>query len=273
MTHDEFLECLRRTGRYETAPERVRRLPRRLPWWATTVYWCRTVYLVLTRALMAKRGRFDDLAWSKGSTFALRTLEMAGAEITIEGVENLAGVDGAVVYVGNHMSFLETFILPSLVLTAGGASFVVKESLITYPVFGAIMRATNPISVTRKNPREDLRQVLTAGKELLEGGRSVVIFPQATRSTAFVEANFNSLGAKLAVKAGVPIVPVAVKTDFVANGRWLKDFGHVQPDRPVRIAFGSVLEGTKSKDLHARTVEFLRGKLSGWGVPIEAAGD
>lgn len=271
MTYDDFIECLRGTGGYATPPECVRRLPRRLPAWASTVYWGRTFYLVYTRAAMARRGRFDALAWSQGSAFALRTLELAGAQVTIEGVENLAGIDGPVVYVGNHMSFLETFVLPCMVLTAGDVSFVVKESLVTYPVFGAIMRATNPVCVTRKNPREDLKQVLTAGKELLEGGRSVVIFPQATRSTSFVEGQFNSLGAKLAVRAGVPIVPVALKTDFVANGRWLKDFGSVHPDRPVHFAFGSVLSGTNAKELHRQTVEFLRGRLAGWGVPIVAA--
>jgi peptide chain release factor 2 len=61
--------------------------------------------------------------------------------------------------------------------------------------------------VTRRHPREDLKQVLTEGAEHLAQGRSVLVFPQATRSTSFDPSTFNTLAVKLAARASVDVVP------------------------------------------------------------------
>ena len=61
------------------------------------------------------------------------------------------------------MSMMETLILPVMVQPIKPVTFVVKETLLSYPVFKHIMLSRNPIAVTRTNPRQDLKTVLNEG--------------------------------------------------------------------------------------------------------------
>jgi 1-acyl-sn-glycerol-3-phosphate acyltransferase len=156
-----------------------------------------------------------------------------------------------------------------MILPFHSVTFVVKEALLRYPVFGAIMRAVKPIAVQRQNPRKDLKLVLEEGRRLLAQNRSIIIFPQATRSVAFNAEAFNTLGVKLARKAGVPAVPVALKTDFQQNGRLIKEMGPVRLKKTVHIQFGSPVsvEGN-GQTAHSQVVSFICRNLSRWGVEI-----
>jgi 1-acyl-sn-glycerol-3-phosphate acyltransferase len=97
----------------------------------------------------------------------------------------------------------------------------------------------------------------------------VVIFPQSTevtRSAVFDPAMFNSMGIKLARKADVPVVPVAVKTDAWGTGRILRDFGTIDPSKKVHFSFGRPMEVKDSgKEEHRKTLEFIMEKLKQWG--------
>ncbi len=263
MQELDIITALKETGHYRTPPENRSWLARRCQIWASLKFHVCNTYIVCYGAHQARTGTYANPEWFHTSNYVLNLVERAGGELNIEGYDTITSLREPVVFIGNHMSLLETFLLPSLLLTAGDVSFVVKKALTTYPVFGHIMRATKPIAVNRQNPREDLKTVLQEGAELLGQNRSVVIFPQATRAE-FSEAKFNTLGAKLAARAEVPVVPFAVKTDFLANGRFIKDMGKVHPERPVHIAFGPVLRTQDHKQLHADTVDFIRTKLSEW---------
>ena len=168
------------------------------------------------------------------------------------------------------MGSLETILLPIFILPFKDVAFVVKKSLRTHFAFGPIMRSVKHIAVGRENPREDLKQVLTEGAELLRQGVTVVIFPQATRSAEFDVEGFNTLGVKLAARAGVPVIPLALKTDFMANGQWIKDAGLVHPDRTIHFSFGSSLpvEGNGRTE-HAAVVKYIAGRLLEWGGTIK----
>jgi 1-acyl-sn-glycerol-3-phosphate acyltransferase len=160
-------------------------------------------------------------------------------------------------------------VLPTVIQPLKRVAFVVKKSLVEYPVFGHLMRARDPIVVGRTNPREDLKAVFEGGVERLRSGISIVVFPQRTRSPLFDPASFNSIGIKLAKKAQVPVVPLALKTDAWANGTLLKDFGRIDPSRPVHFAFGEpqLVQGCGAAE-HQRVVEFIRGNLESWGGKV-----
>jgi len=165
---------------------------------------------------------------------------------------------------------LDTFLLPGLILPFHRVTFVVKESLLRYPVFGAVMRAVRPIALARKNPRKDLKVVLDEGQRLIRNGCSVVIFPQSTRSARFDAANFNSLGVKLAKQAGAFVVPLALKTDFQANGRFIKEMGRVDPGKTVHIKFGSPLPVTgNGQATQQAVIGFIEENLLQWGGEIQ----
>ena len=238
---------------------------RRAGLWPNLAFYSRIVPIVYRASAKAKRGIYDDAAWSASSLDVVRALEHIGARFAIAGLDHVAGLKGPCVFIGNHMSILETFVLPCLIAPYRRVTFVVKESLITYPCFGHVMRSRDPVVVGRENAREDLRVVMEEGQKRLEAGVSIVIFPQTTRSEQFDARKFNSLGVKLARKAGVPVVPVALKTDAWSVGRLIKDFGPIRPERTVRFRFGEPMIVTGSgKEEHARVVEFLEAHLSAW---------
>ena len=93
-------------------------------------------------------------------------------------------------------------------------------------------------------------------------GISVVVFPQATRMVEFDAAGFNTLAEKLAGRAGVPVVPLALRTDFFRPGRWVRDMGPVDPARPVHVRFGpAVATDARGHGSHEALVGFITACL------------
>lgn len=269
MDVSAFQRRLRESGGYDTDPAARRGLDRllgRFDAW----YYTHVMAIVWSGYRAAVRGRFDNAVFAHCSLRTLRAVEACGGRVSIRGCGRMAALEGGRVYVANHMSMVETMILPCLALAFSDFAPVVKESLLRYPLFGAILRAVRPVSVSRRDPRADLREVMETGMAMLKNGRSVLLFPQATRSPVFDPAAFNTLGAKLAARAGVPLVPVALKTDFVGIGRRLRDFGPLDRRQPMRYEFGPPLaaEGN-GREAHQKAVAFLTATLSGWGVSVQ----
>jgi 1-acyl-sn-glycerol-3-phosphate acyltransferase len=221
---------------------------------------------VIQSGILARRGRLDSEHWVLGSWAAVRAGERAGGRYDVSGLQNIADDDDdAVVFVSNHMSSLETLVLGGFTIPFRDASFILKSSLLGYPFMGDILRAGQPIEVGRRNPREDLKAVLEKGGELLAKGRSVIVFPQATRSPTLDPAKFNTLGIKLARRAGVRVIPLALKTDFLANGRIFKDLGKVWPERTVHFEFGPPLAvDGNGREQHEAVIGFIGERLAKW---------
>jgi 1-acyl-sn-glycerol-3-phosphate acyltransferase len=163
------------------------------------------------------------------------------------------------------MSMFETIVLPSIIQPILPVTFVVKRSLLEYPFFRHIIRSRDPIPVSRENPREDFKTVISGGLERLEKGISVVVFPQTTRSSEFDSSKFNTIGVKLARKAKVPIIPIALVTDAWGNGKWFKDLGSIDPTKRVRLAFGEPIHvHGRGAEAHQQIINFIEGRLKHW---------
>lgn len=231
----------------------------------TVSFYIGMIGVVFRGARLAKRGRYHDQDWIDNSIDIMNSLERAGVRLHIDGMEHLHALDRPAVFIANHMSTLETFVLPGLIHPVRRCTFVIKPSLMDYPIFKHVMRSRNPVVVSRDNPRQDLITVLEEGAKRLENGTSIVLFPQTTRRPVFDPAQFNTLGVKVARKAGVPAVPVALKTDAWENGRMFKDFGPISPERPVRIRFGAPMDITgNGREQHEAIVRFITGHLDNW---------
>lgn len=252
---------------YETRPDTRRFLLDRLSFGSRAYFMLRFFDIVLRARSLALKGAYDTEDWASSSYDVFRVVEGCGGRFSITGLSNLSGFDGPAVFVGNHMSTLETQVLPCMIAPVKDATFVVKDSLVKHPFFGPIISARNPIVVGRKNPKEDLQTVLRQGQELLAAGISVILFPQSSRSTEFDPKEFNSLGVKLARNAGVPVVPIALKTDFWANGRYLKDLGPIECSKHIYFEFGQAMEihgtGKEENDL---IIQFIQSRLAAWGA-------
>jgi 1-acyl-sn-glycerol-3-phosphate acyltransferase len=247
---------------YTSGPRRVSLPARALP---SLTFYLEVLSIVVRASRKAKRGRYDTAAWCESSVETLRALERVGVTFEITGMDSFKMLDGPCVFIGNHMSTLETFVLPTIIAPYKDATFVVKQSLVEYPVFKHVMRSRDPITVGRSNPRDDLRAVLEGGTKKLNAGVSIIIFPQTTRTPVFDPAQFNTIGMKLAKKAEAPVVPFALKTDAWGNGKILKDYGRIDPSKKVRFAFGKPLwvrdRGTGE---HEEVLAFITGKLGEW---------
>lgn len=252
-------------GRYRTEDKAPSLLARLSP---TVAFYALFAEIVFRWSSVAKQGRYGTEEWSNSSLEVLRVLERVGVRFDVDGVEHYMNVGSPCVFISNHMSALETFVIPCLIAPYMDLTFIIKRSLVEYPVVKHVIRARDPITVTRTNPREDLRAVLEGGTARLRAGRSIAVFPQTTRSDVFDVARFNTIGVKLAKKADVPVVPVALKTDAWGNGRFMKDFGKIDPSKRVFFSFGKPLTvDDRGAAAHEAVIQFILSKLSIWGAP------
>jgi 1-acyl-sn-glycerol-3-phosphate acyltransferase len=254
--------CLNSESAYLTGGRPVSWLGRCCP---TAVFYSKILGIVYRAAKLVKRGRYDNQRWIESSLTTVRSLESVGGRFDLQGLDVIGRLQSACVFIGNHMSILETFVLPCLIQPHRDVTFVVKESLITYPLFGHVMRNRQPVVVGRDNPREDLKTVLEDGRKRLAANISIILFPQTTRSVEFDPKKFNTLGVKLAKRCNVPVVPFALKTDAWGLGRRLKDFGPIRPEKIVHIHFAEPLMVRGSgKEEHSAVVAFIEKKLAAW---------
>jgi 1-acyl-sn-glycerol-3-phosphate acyltransferase len=226
--------------------------------------------IVIRSRRQALKGIYDLDAWIKSSYDIFRLLEFSGGRFSITGLDNIRNSNKPVVIVSNHMSTLETLIFPCLIAQITDATFVVKDNLVEHPVFGPIIRSREPVVVGRTNSREDLVKVMTGGSDLLKKSITMIIFPQSTRKSYFSQSEFNSLGAKLAARNNVNIIPAAIKTDFWSNGKIVKDLGPLDRKKPVYVSFGKEIEVSgNGREAHEKVVKFITDHLNKWGVEVK----
>jgi 1-acyl-sn-glycerol-3-phosphate acyltransferase len=234
--------------------------------WGVYLHFFMTMFR--SRAL-ALAGGYNTEAWAASSREIITNLERCKARLHIRGMEGVRAAHGPVVFVSNHMSTMETLALPGLIVPMKPVTFVVKEKLMHGFFWGPIMRARTPIAVSRTDPRADLEVVLREGVSRLAAGISVVIFPQGTRKDVFIRSELNSLGVKLAARAGVSVIPVAVKTDYWGSSGMFRGFGPVHRDREIHIEFGPTIPVTgRGKAEHEQCLDFIESHLRSWGARV-----
>lgn len=148
----------------------------------------------------------DALAHATAIPWAKSLLKLAGCKVRVSGSEN-APANGSVLYVSNHQS---NFDIPILMAHIGQPTgFIAKESLEKLPLISQWMRHIHCVFIKRGSPR-DAAAAINQGIRFLKEGYSMVIFPEGTRSKDGTLQEFKPGALKLATKAGVPIIPVAI---------------------------------------------------------------
>ena len=272
VTLEDFRAALLDKGSYVSSPETLAPVPRPKGRWTTFSFnW--SMFFVFPYC--AVREFFRSLTTKLWGLCCFRTYQKAekfGIKVTADGWENRKDYKGPVVYLANHMSTLETIMLPPILLTYGPFNVFVKASLSRLPALKRAAAHMGLIPLGRKSPREDLMQVFNEGVARIRAGNSVLIFPQGSRERVFSRKIYSSIGAKLAEKAGVPVIPIAVKTDCAPtrpDGKgWLKDFGTVDPAKEIRLRCGPPMTGS-SKEMHQKVFDWIKAQLEEWGLPTE----
>ena len=271
----DFQAELRTTGAYRTHDD-CRAPSRAKPGiWTTLRYsWALTRVFPLC-ALAEPLGKLTTDLWAQFCFTSVTGAERLGMNMIIEGFRDRIAHGGPVLYLCNHMSMTETIVLPPTLLSFGPFSYVAKASLAHLPLLERAAEHMRMVPISRKSPREDLISILKTGVERIESGDSFLIFPQGTRCDVFSRKRYSSIGAKLAERAGCPVVPIVVDTRCQPTRKTgllrkvLKDFGPVDTSHDIRIACGPVIPCTKSKELHEAAFDWMASKLESWGLPVE----
>jgi 1-acyl-sn-glycerol-3-phosphate acyltransferase len=130
----------------------------------------------------------------------------AGIKVEVEGLERIAP-GGSFVFIANHRSNFDVpVILPFI---SAQFRFFAKKSLFSVPFLGYHLRRAGHLSVDESNPRESLKGIAEAARVIQERGISILLFPEGTRTTGHMEP-FKDGAAYIAIKAGVPIVPIGI---------------------------------------------------------------
>ena len=160
-------------------------------------------FLILLSRFMNQRSIYNvSKFWCK---FVLFWLELCcGIKYKITGLENLP--KSPCVIVSNHQSSWETLLFYQLV---SPVSPILKKELLKIPFFGWALSLIGPIAIDRSKPREAARSLLVQGISRLRAGSFIILFPEGRRCPLGEIGKFSRSGAKLAIAAKVPVVPIS----------------------------------------------------------------
>ncbi len=274
-TLEVFREELLRTGGYTTPPECKAKTRAKPGAWTTYRFTTGVTRVFPGCAWRQPLGLLTVDKWAHLCFNAVTVPEKLGMNVLVEGFKNMEQRKGPVVFLCNHMSTVETILLPPILLSYGPLSYVAKASLAHLPFLEKAAFNTGMIPIGRKSPRQDLENMFKMGKERLGRNENFLIFPQGSREKVFSRKVYSSIGAKLAEKAGVEIVPIVVDTRCQPTrtqgilAKALKDFGPVDTSIDIKCACGPVIPAGKAKVMHEAAFDWMATKLEEWGLPTE----
>ena len=170
-------------------------------------------------------------------------LAVSFIRVRVEGLEKLDR-RGAYVFVANHGSFMD---IPALLACLPQQfRFFAKKGLFSIPFLGTHLKRAGHLPVDRSSPRGSLKTMQEAARIIAERGVSVLNFPEGGRSAEGLR-EFKEGPAYIAIKAGVPIVPVGIvgMRDLLPMGS-----AHLKSGNVV-VRVGSPIE-TKGMDVRER---------------------
>jgi 1-acyl-sn-glycerol-3-phosphate acyltransferase len=199
--------------------------------------------------------------------WARMLLAVSFIRVQVEGLEKL-DPGGAYVFVANHGSYMD---IPALLASLPQQfRFFAKKGLFSIPFLGTHLRRAGHLAVDRSSPRASLKSMQEAARIIGAGGVSVLNFPEGGRSAEGLR-EFKEGPAYIAIKAGVPVVPVAI-----VGMRELLPMGsvHLRSGRVV-LRVGDPIDtkglGTSDRmELTGRLYHEVSQLLAG-GSPINAA--
>src|SRR5258708_23473098 len=134
-------------------------------------------------------------------------LAVSGVKMRIRGLEKIDPA-GAYVFVANHRSLMDTpVVLAHIPLQF---RFLAKKGLFLIPILGTHLRRAGHLPVVRGDPRASPRSMSDAAKIIRARGVSVLLFPEGGRSRNDKLQEFKEGAAYIAIKAGVPAVPIVM---------------------------------------------------------------
>ena len=174
----------------------------------TVVPWA-VVVLLLSIIWRGPRLYWVAVGWLRLAIWGARVICGVRAQVTgLEHVPTAAQATSAVLLAPKHQSTWETFFFPTLM--PHPLAYVFKKELLQVPFFGWAMGRLDMVHIDRSRRTEAWNKVAEQGRRLFSEGTWVIMFPEGTRAARGSQENYKSGASRLAIAAGVPIVPIAV---------------------------------------------------------------
>lgn len=194
--------------------------------------------------------RFGRL-WRLGTQFGVE--HILGIRPRVIGQENMP-LEPCVI-LAKHQSAWETL---AFQLIFPPQVWVLKKELLRVPFFGWGLAMLSPIAIDRSSRREALQQLIEQGRQRLQSGFSIVIFPEGTRIAPGRRGKYRPGGARLAVQTGTPVLPVAHN----AGLRWGRNAFLKHPGL-VTVSIGAPInpEGLDAESLITRVEQWIEDEM------------
>lgn len=194
-------------------------------------------------------------AWLALSVQGARVI--LGIQVRVTGMEHLpqGERDGAVLLV-KHQSTFETFLMPALM--PHPLAYVFKKELLHIPFFGWSIGRLDMIHIDRSQRSRALVHVIRQGAKLLKQGVWVIMFPEGTRMPRGQQGTYQAGGARLAIEADVPIIPVAV-----TSAKCWPRKAFIKTPGVVDVSIGPPIDpqGRKSDAVMAEVQAWIEGEM------------
>jgi 1-acyl-sn-glycerol-3-phosphate acyltransferase len=135
--------------------------------------------------------------------WARSLLRIAGVNVTVEGLQP----GGNYVFVSNHVSYMDIPVVLGMIPEE--FLFLAKSSLFHIPLLGTHLKTAGHVMVPLEDPRSAIK-TLQHTAALLRDGRSTLVFPEGGRSETGELREFKDGAAFLAIRAQIPVVPLAM---------------------------------------------------------------
>ena len=181
-------------------------------WMAATVAPWAMLMLLLSIFIRGEKLYWPTMFWLRMAIWGAKVI--CGVRYRVNGIQHLPGLQGrphqAVVLAAKHQSTWETFALPALMPRP--LAYVFKRELLYIPFFGWAMGRLDMIHIDRSKRAEAWNKVAARGRQLFDQDVWVIMFPEGTRIARGKQGVYKSGASRLAISAGVPIVPIAASS-------------------------------------------------------------
>jgi len=220
------------------------------PLFILSTFLCGCVSIPL--ALIDKTG---DSSMRVGRVWARSLLWITGVRVTVEGLEKI-DLNRNYLFCSNHLSYMDTPVVMSNI--PAQFRFLAKKGLFQIPFLGTHLSQAGHIPVPLEDPRAAVKTMTSAADVIQKRGISMLIFPEGGRSEGVLQP-FKEGGAFIAIKAGVPLLPIALigTREVMAMGSPV-----FHPFRRVTLRIGDPIptDGLTTRD-RGRLTEAVREQI------------
>ena len=135
---------------------------------------------------------------------------IGGVKYNIQGLEHLPDADSSdpIILCPKHQSTWETFAFPGMM--PHPLAYVFKKELLMIPFFGWAIGRLDMVHIDRSKRSEAWNRVAEQGRELMDKGVWIIMFPEGTRTERGKQGNYKTGASRLAIATGASVVPIAV---------------------------------------------------------------